>query len=124
MCGLSRTCCEMLLKTTTVVYLKGDLVKVEAVTHVVVCTDGLGVVVHHDGFVAHLEDDTASSAQSAQFVRHPTPPDRNAIIQPVGFNQNQSEPVKSDLLEGRKEGKEGKSHVFDRCHSLLPSSAP
>lgn len=36
-------------------YLKGDLVKVEAVTHVVVCTDRLRIVVHHDGFITHLK---------------------------------------------------------------------
>lgn len=36
-------------------YLKGDLIKVEAVTHVVVRTDRLWIVVHHDGFITHLK---------------------------------------------------------------------
>lgn len=35
-------------------HLKGDLVEVETVTHVVVRTHSLWVVVHHYGLVPHL----------------------------------------------------------------------
>ncbi len=35
-------------------HLKGYLVKVESVTHVIVCGDSLGVVVDHDGAVTQL----------------------------------------------------------------------
>lgn len=35
-------------------YFAGDFIKVETVTHVVVCADCLRVVVHHDGLVAQL----------------------------------------------------------------------
>lgn len=35
-------------------HLKGDLIEVEPVTHVVVRTHSLWVVVHHYGLVPHL----------------------------------------------------------------------
>lgn len=50
-------------------YLKRDLIEVEAVAHVVVCADSLWVIVHHDGFIAHLKKNHQNMTISA-FVQH------------------------------------------------------
>ena len=44
--------------------LKGDLIKVESVTHVVVSADSFRVVVDHHGFPPHLFDTTTVTSEN------------------------------------------------------------
>lgn len=90
-------------------HLKGDLVEVESVTHVIVGADRLWVVVHHDGLIPHLRQGRGQLATAWEEEHGETKPE--PLLRRVPPQPPRNSLARHLPQEGRKAGTVGAGEV-------------